>query len=1468
MPHINRIRVNNVKYNFGTQFYDDFVMRMDGKNTLYDLANGGGKSVLMLLLFQNLIPNCTLDEKQPIEKLFRTTDGSTSIHSLVEWTLDPEDIEDGYKYMLTGFCARKSKDDDTTSESRETAAIDYFNYVIFYQNYNDNDLINLPLSKGKERMTYVGLRSYLKDLGHKDFSLKVQVFDRKGAYQRFISQYGLYESQWEIIRGINQTEGHVRTYFETNYRTTRKVVEDLLIEEIIQKSFANKTDGGDGDMAATLMSIRDKLLELSKKKSEIANYDRQIEALHSFTGRIESLSKLYEKTDQFKLMVGKTYNGLMNALKIQERNKDAAIKQQNFNQKRLEEVTRKLDTVKVQKTVEALEGLLKGTANIVQTLSQLEADYAAISLKLNQAESQRDYLEYEEAQKNSDIVRRSMESADKGHEELLKDLQMKAACAKTAIDKENQRLNESIKNIKNKLDILENHIKETEEVLREADRNQAVLENNLNQSALREKQLIQEMAAVRQSVNVLLIEGTEKEVKQYIRDQEDLEKMYAEREQEQTLTKQQLNQLTIDLAAVKTKITLGNEKKQQLEQFFQTCQEQQPKIDNLLKVYGVSSYDQLKDAVYSRYEKVAADISETEKQLAQNRTRLQQLEDGNPVPANEGVVKVLDYLRRCHNATCVCGSDYIKDMEASKRKDILEMAPFLPYSVVVHSDFAPLLSDQMLMNQQFAQYQVPVIAVKAIESGHYLGDFKTVLFTGQSQKLFLDNEALTNEKLQEEKQIDGLNQQLKRLESQMETYRDDLDYIHRYVEDYYLRQTEMLAKKAAFDKEMIEAKETLNDVEEQLEYTKNLEAQLETTVLQLKQQVSEAVEKRQAVERVAILSNDLKVLRDNVSQWKKEKNNLAIETDGLNRQNQEEKNQAASIYKQLEQLEQRIKYFDKLWKNQFSLYYTQGEAAGSSETLEEIEVSFRALVETYQAKHSDMEDKKKLLATYEQNMQRLKGAIEARNMTLDQFKENQSSDQFVPGDADTIMTLKSQLESIQEEIKLQKSLAEDAKADQHRLTGRVENAISVIEEKYGTYEAVDLKNMDYEVFIAEYTAMSHQLKETLENIQKEIEDTKKIYSSFEDLKKDLEHLMRTMQVTMNATKESLNPNDNYNKAVKSLMDQYVSLCKEEDAKKAEYERNKGQLTETLVLLKAYDLADEIRHHVTLPKTGADSDELLNQFTETIQIIMLEKDRVQKGIEDMEKIKENFEHQCIQRCVDIRMELERLPKMSHITLGNEDIQMINLKIPYVKEELYSEKMSAYIDSIVDKSDSCKDDDERLKYLKRQLAWKHLFAVIVTDMDGIKMTLYKRERIGEQSRFLRYEEAVGSTGQSQGIYIQFLIGMINYISAINSRNADAAGLKKVIFIDNPFGAAKDVYIWEPIFAMLKENNVQLIVPARGATPAITGKFDVNYVLGQKLIGTKQQTVVVDYHSNIDIEQTEYRQIEFEQEVFDFL
>ena len=303
------------------------------------------------------------------------------------------------------------------------------------------------------------------------------------------------------------------------------------------------------------------------------------------------------------------------------------------------------------------------------------------------------------------------------------------------------------------------------------------------------------------------------------------------------------------------------------------------------------------------------------------------------------------------------------------------------------------------------------------------------------------------------------------------------------------------------------------------------------------------------------------------------------------------------------------------------------------------------------------------------------------------------------------------------------------------------------------------------------------------------------------------------------------------------------------------------LADTLRKLGSESLADEIKHSAIMPANVSQTDELMDSLKDICKCLELEKERVGKSIDDMEKIKDNFENQCIQTCVNIKNELDRLPKQSKITMDDDVISIINLTVPYIKEDQYKFKMSQYIDETTQTADEMKTDSERIKYIKSRLSWKKLFSVIVTDMNAIKLNLYKRERIKEQSRYLKYEEAVGSTGQSQGIYIQFLIAIINYIASINSKDKEAS-LRKVIFIDNPFGAAKDIYIWEPIFKLLKTNNVQLVVPARGVTPAITGRFDVNYILGQKFVDGRQQTVVVDYSSHVDNEQMDYSKLEFEQ------
>jgi hypothetical protein len=1484
MPHINRIRVNNVKYNFGTQFYDDFVMRFDGKNALYDLANGGGKSVLMLLLFQNLIPNCTLDDKQPIEKLFRTGEGSTSIHSLVEWKLDDCDILDGYRYMLTGFCARKAKDDEE-HEAGSAASIDYYNYVIFYQNYNDNDIVNLPLSRGKERMTYVGLRSYLKSLEHNDYSLRVHIFDRKGEYQRFISRYGLYESQWEIIRGINKTEGHVRTYFENTYKTTRKVVEDLFIEEIIQKAFIGKTEGDKEDMAQTLMAIREKLLELSKKRQEIASYDKQAEAMEVFRGRIESLVTLYQNEDKFRYDLVKTYHGLLLALKQQERQLEATSKEQAFTKKHIEEIARKLDTVKVQKNQEMLKHLENDTSAMDAKIQALEADYGRASLQLSKAESMRDYAEYEDCRKNAQVIRGVIESSDTGDKKLKTELARMAAQAKYLIDGKLAELEKQLGETSEAHAKVQSELQLNEETLHQLDMALAVLENNLERSGAEEKAQIHEIAALRQSVNVLLIEGTKREVDSY-RTKDDRSKKALEdvKDRKQALLTK-LTQMENERHEAHIALTSAEYDKKQLDDFFEMLEKQQPKAEHLLKVYTAANYGQLKSLIYGRYKKNAAELFMAAQKQEKLSRYVQQLKEKNPVQVSDGVRDVMDYLKRCHNISCMAGCEYLKTVESEDKQQLIENMPFLPYAVLVRSDFSKLNTDAVLFEKDFGDYQIPIVRFEAVMSGKPLFDENQVVLTGKNKKLYTDDETIEEEIAKVEKQLEELKSYISRMEDQEQTYQEDLAYLHHFMGEYYDLQAQNRARREQCEKQVEEIKASIEALEVSLANGRMEVTETENKVKEAEATFAQTNEELAVVTQIYELNQKLEALRQNRQQWQAQENKKRSQREEAEVKRKLLTENEAQAGRQEEALTKQQNTLTQLWQALFLPYMAEAVSddigingdkknAGTEDlpdaqmTLDELEVAFTSAKTVYESGQTDIADKKKLLENYEKSMQHYERLIESRHMTLQELDELKANNLLEIYDDALLHTMKADIDRIQQDIRLQKAMAEDARGNWHRLTGRVENAIAVIEEKYGAYKEVELKNMDYDVFVQEYTQSYKQLGDKLTEYARSLENAAKNLRQLDDLRKDIERLFRSVGVTTAYTKDTERPDADFRQMSKQLFERYEQLRKEEDLKKAEFERQKDELAEILRQLKAFELCDEIRYHIQLPTDSDEAEQMYADLKETISIIMLEKDRVYKGIEDMVKIKQNFETQCLQRCIDIRMELSRLPKMSVITLDGEDIQMMTLKIPYVKEEFYSQRMSEYIDRIVEVSDNLASDDERLKYLRNQLSWKHLFSVIVTDMDSIRLSLYKRERIREQSRFLKYEEAVGSTGQSQGIYIQFLIAVINYISAINSRNAGASALKKVIFIDNPFGAAKDIYIWEPIFALLKANNVQLIVPARGATPAITGKFDVNYVLGQKLIGGRQQTVVVDYHSNVTIDEVEYKHIEFEQEVFDFV
>lgn len=147
-----------------------------------------------------------------------------------------------------------------------------------------------------------------------------------------------------------------------------------------------------------------------------------------------------------------------------------------------------------------------------------------------------------------------------------------------------------------------------------------------------------------------------------------------------------------------------------------------------------------------------------------------------------------------------------------------------------------------------------------------------------------------------------------------------------------------------------------------------------------------------------------------------------------------------------------------------------------------------------------------------------------------------------------------------------------------------------------------------------------------------------------------------------------------------------------------------------------------------------------------------------------------------------------------------------------------------------------------------------------MDRARVMLFKVEGISEHSKHYRWEQALGSEGQNNSLYFIFAACLISYIRMLSITNT-SANTKKVIVADNPFGSTSAVYLWDPMFKVLKQNNIQLIAPGHGIRRETTSRFSVNYLLNQDILQDGRRRVVVkdvrveedeDYMKYVDSEQ----------------
>lgn len=1466
MPHINRIRVNNIKYNVGTQFYDDLCLRFQGKNSLYDLANGGGKSVLMLLLLQNLIPNCTLDDKQPVEKLFRGSTGSSVIHSLIEWDLDkPDQDQCGFRFMTTGFCARKKADRMKEGEEEvSSSAIEYFNYCIFYNEFNDYDILNLPLVNGKERITFKGLKELIKRLqSESNRKLSVKIFENsKSEYQSFIAGHGLYESQWNIIRGINKTEGHVRTYFENNYRTSRKVVEDLLIEEIIQKAYQLQT-GKEKDaeeLAQTLLDIREQMVELSKKKEQIANYDRQITVIREFVTKFEPLLQNFELCRENEQKTSVFYHALLDEKeRIVTEAEELGAKLQKIQEQKLE-TKRILMTLDLQELESCFDEVNYEREQKEKQREQLKEAVRELKQTVTEKESIRYFLDYVKAQSRAHTIEAEMDRMQQGSEELYQSILEMTAQKK----RKDEQVYEQLQNQKEELEkccaSARAERDEADKRERESDNACAVLASRLAENEKNLSELQKKTSEERKAFPFLLREQIKDRIaeKETERSAKVEEKSALEKEREEI--KDQLQADGLRAKDLEHEAEVLNEKEAAYQEQMAVYEELTRKVGQRMEVYGEHEVRRLLELLKEKQRETIIFLHDGQNRQMELQRHLEQLQRGILFQVTPEVEQLKEFLYRKYGDG-VLGAELLEQMQPEKKEEVLTRIPYLPYGIVVgHRTYEKLLTDPKPDVWQNVSWMIPVMDQEYLDQKQFDAS-AGILFAGKEISYFLEKEQLEKEmhRIQEAFNLESKKQA--QLAEQQDILSADLEVVQ-----YYL--TEYVENYAGWVEEQQERKEKLDQVNAAQKALKESEKlrkirleELETMIPAEEGQIQTVTEEIRSLGRLEELFRQSELAEANGKAWREKKAELELERERFRRLVQAKDREAAEAEERIRQIVAQISEREQAWER-YVPYYKE-EIIVREPIPEHLEEQLDGAVAAFEKENKDVTEKRETLQVIREQIVSYLRELKSRRADLEQF-DILYREQKLPEVSDA-------------EIEVQK----EQLAQEERLLEKCEEALSKLMlacTKYQSQADMLAGQIKAQFYRIERLPVAAGTIETEKERQKDLQQQcERELSGLSRQQKENAKAQEEIQMLLSKVTWLIEEYHLKDLSVKTLPGFVILDWKEteqqitQDWKKMKarkvtaetaFAKAKAWCEETLTGLGAGSFALQMKEQIPVPQSFAEADKTIKRLEEACVMIQMGRDQIEESLRDIEKIKSSFENQCLQRCNTIRMELDKFPKLSSIMIDEKLTQIVRLKIPYVREDQQQMQIANYLAQVIENLGKYETEQEKKKYLIQELSMKRLFSAIVTDMNRISLELYKRERIKEQSRHLRYEEAVGSTGQSQGIYIQFLIAIINYIASIHSGHANEGSLKKVIFIDNPFGAAKDTYIWEPIFAMLAANRVQLIVPTRGATPAIIGKFDVNYLLGQKMVGQKQQTVIVDYRSKIDVEEAEYVKMEYEQ------
>lgn len=312
MPQISKIRIVNFRFNDGKRLIADELYDFEQEDrgvsdVLINLANGGGKSVLVQLMMQPIIPKAKVAGRR-IESFF--TKASDHCFVVTEWSLDT-----GKEKLLTGI-AMAASDAASDTDQERGFQIKYYTFLSTYQKSNDAySIVSLPLSKREQNRfvpaSFEDIRNLAKRSGG---ALQRYASDDNPKWQEKLSQYGIIQNEWHMIETLNSNEDGLSEFFST-LKESDAVINKLILPRIEENQMRSASKD-DSSLETMLISYAK---QFAKQKDMILEQKTCMEFFDMLNKIKTEADELWKCSDDFETFLA-SLNAFASSLttKIQE----------------------------------------------------------------------------------------------------------------------------------------------------------------------------------------------------------------------------------------------------------------------------------------------------------------------------------------------------------------------------------------------------------------------------------------------------------------------------------------------------------------------------------------------------------------------------------------------------------------------------------------------------------------------------------------------------------------------------------------------------------------------------------------------------------------------------------------------------------------------------------------------------------------------------------------------------------------------------------------------------------------------------------------------------------------------------------------------------------------------------------------------------------------------------------------------